>query len=655
MKLSVIIVNYNVKHFLEQCLISVGKAIEGINAEIIVVDNNSVDGSMEMVASKFPLVKTILNKENTGFSKANNQGIKISKGEYVLLLNPDTLVEEDTFSKCIQFMDSHADAGGLGVQMIDGKGNFLPESKRGLPSPAVAFYKIFGLAALFPRSRVFGKYHLGYLDKNKTHEVDILSGAFMLMRKEVLDKTGLLDEAFFMYGEDIDLSYRIIKSGYKNYYFHDTRIIHYKGESTKKSSVNYVIVFYKAMIIFAAKHFSQNNARLFSFFINIAVYLRAGVALCNRFIKKMALPFADAILFFAGMFALKLYWESAVKELNYPPVFLYVVVPVYVLVWLGSIYISGGYDKPIRIGKVVRGILTGTISILVVYALLSEEYRFSRALIILGTAWASLSAAALRIVLDFTGIKGFRLESNEKKNLVIVANPEEGKRVLSILQLSGSPVAFIGFVGVNDVEQTEGYSGYYLGSVTNLKEITSLYEVNEVIFCARDVSSQEIINQMLFLSQLDVEYKIAPPESLFIIGSNSINDQGDLYLVDVNAITTRSNKRKKRLLDVLVAVALLIASPVMLLFVKNKSGFITNIFNVLSGNNTWVGFVASPDSIDSKELRKGVLNAADGPGIVVTDASTANRLNALYARDYKVSRDMRIILRAASRLGRNPV
>ncbi len=652
MKLSVIIVNYNVKHFLEQCLLSVGKAISGIEAEVFVVDNNSVDGSVEMVRSKFKWVKCIANTVNTGFSCANNQALRESQGEYVLLLNPDTVVEEDTFSKCIAFMDQHPGAGGLGVQMIDGKGNFLPESKRGLPSPAVAFYKIFGLSALFPRSKVFGKYHLGYLDKNKTHEVDVLCGAFMLMRKVTLDKIGLLDETFFMYGEDIDLSYRITMGGYKNYYFADTRIIHYKGESTKKSSVNYVIVFYKAMIIFAAKHFSNSNAKLFSFFINIAIYLRAGIAILNRFIKKMALPVADGTMFFAGMFILKMYWESSVKELNYPPVFLYLVVPVYVLVWLVSIYFSGGYDKPIRITRVVRGIATGTLSILVVYALLSEEYRFSRALILLGTIWASVSAAALRMLLDFTGSKGYRLESHEKKNLVIVALPEEGKRVLSILQLSGSPVAFVGFVGVEEKVNTEDYAGYYLGPVSNLKEITSLYGVNEVIFCAKDVSSQEIINQMLYLSQLDVEYKIAPPESLFIIGSNSINDQGDLYLVDVNAITTRSNKRNKRLLDVMVSLLFIIISPVLIFMVKNTGGLFRNISRVLSGKNSWVGFVETPDVPASKELRKGILNPSDGPNIAVPDAATAHRLNALYARDYNINKDLRIISRSVAMLGR---
>ncbi|HNZ72627.1 MAG TPA: glycosyltransferase family 2 protein, partial [Prolixibacteraceae bacterium] len=244
MKLSVVIVNYNVKHFLEQCLHSVEKASKNLATEVFVVDNNSVDGSKGMLLSKFPNIKLVLNEKNVGFSRANNQAIRMATGQYVLLLNPDTVVEEDTFEKVVAFMDSHPEAGGLGVKMIDGKGKFLPESKRGLPTPWVAFYKVFGLSAIFPHSKVFGKYHLSYLDKNELHQVDVLAGAFMLLRKEALDKVGLLDEGFFMYGEDIDLSYRITLGGYKNYYYPDTTIIHYKGESTKKGSLNYVKMFY---------------------------------------------------------------------------------------------------------------------------------------------------------------------------------------------------------------------------------------------------------------------------------------------------------------------------------------------------------------------------------------------------------------------------
>ncbi|MEM9023606.1 MAG: glycosyltransferase family 2 protein, partial [Bacteroidota bacterium] len=305
MKLSVIIVNYNVKYFLEQCLESVRHAAQRVPTEVLVVDNNSVDGSEAMVQEKFPEVRFIANQKNVGFSRANNQGIRASTGEYVLLLNPDTVVEEDTFEKVVHFMDEHPDAGGLGVQMIDGKGGFLPESKRGLPTPAVAFYKIFGLATLFPRSKKFGQYHLGFLDQQQVHAIDVLSGAFMLLRREALDKTGLLDEAFFMYGEDIDLSYRITQAGYRNYYFPHTRIIHYKGESTKKSSINYVFVFYNAMVIFAKKHFSQQNATLFSVLINLAIYFRAFLAILTRFLKRSFVPAIDFLSIWGGLYGIK--------------------------------------------------------------------------------------------------------------------------------------------------------------------------------------------------------------------------------------------------------------------------------------------------------------------------------------------------------------
>ena len=305
MKLSIIIVNFNVKYFLEQALLSVRKASKGLEVETFVVDNDSADESVEMIRKKFPEVNLIENKENVGFSTANNQAIRIAKGEYVLLLNPDTVVEEDTFSKCINFMDAHPKSGGLGVQMIDGSGRFLPESKRGLPSPFVAFCKTFGLSKLFPKSKTFNRYHLGFLSKEETNEVDVLSGAFMMLRKSVLDEIGLLDERYFMYGEDIDLSYRIIKAGYKNYYFADTTIIHYKGESTKKGSLNYVRTFYNAMIIFAKTHFKGEQAALYIVLLQIGIYFRAIVTMFSNLFKKLALPLLDVLIIFIGLYIVK--------------------------------------------------------------------------------------------------------------------------------------------------------------------------------------------------------------------------------------------------------------------------------------------------------------------------------------------------------------
>jgi GT2 family glycosyltransferase len=286
MKLTVIIVSYNVSHFLEQCIKSVIKASHSLNVDIIVVDNCSEDDSVSMIRNRFPEVKLIVNNDNKGFSKANNQAIRQSDSDYILLLNPDTVLEESSLIRTLGFMESHPEAGGLGIRMIDGQGYFLPESKRGLPTPWASFCKMSHLSQLFPRSAFFNRYHAGHLSENETNKIEVLTGAFMLLRRRVLDKIGLLDEDFFMYGEDIDLSFRITEAGYFNYYFPDASMIHYKGESTRKSSLNYVRLFYGAMLIFARKHFAGKNERLLSLVILPGVYFRASIAMIQSLLKS---------------------------------------------------------------------------------------------------------------------------------------------------------------------------------------------------------------------------------------------------------------------------------------------------------------------------------------------------------------------------------
>lgn len=283
MELSVIIVSYNVRYFLEQCLVSVYKALEGISSEVYVVDNNSADGSCDMVSNRFPEVRLLINYENRGFSAANNQALKLAAGRYILLLNPDTLVGEETFRKCIDFMESHPDTGAAGVRMIDGRGRFLPESKRAIPTPITAFFKIFGLARLFPQSGLFNRYYFGNLDNDKTALIEVISGAFMFISREAFLKTGFFDEAYFMYGEDIDYSYRLIKSGFKNYYFPEAKIVHYKGESTKREDLNVLLNFYRAMLIFVKKHFNGGRYRFYIFLIQAAIFFRAGLSMLKRF------------------------------------------------------------------------------------------------------------------------------------------------------------------------------------------------------------------------------------------------------------------------------------------------------------------------------------------------------------------------------------
>ncbi|WP_372947829.1 glycosyltransferase [Mariniphaga sp.] len=650
MELSVIIVNYNVKHFLEQCLHSVLKATKTVSSEIFVVDNNSVDGSNQLVKEKFPQVHLIENKGNVGFSKANNQAIRLAKGKYILLLNPDTVVEEDTFTKIIQFMDEHPDAGGLGVKMIDGKGNFLPESKRGLPTPWVAFCKMFGLSKLFPKSKKFGKYHLSYLNENETHQVEVLAGAFMLLRKETLEKVGLLDETFFMYGEDIDLSYRITQGGYKNYYFPETTIIHYKGESTKKGSLNYVKVFYKAMIIFAQKHFSGGKANAFSLLLNLAIWFRALLSVLHRIIDRIFLPVLDAIFIFIGFLLLTPLWENIRYEPGYyPPDFLHWVVPVYILFWLAAIFSSGGYKKPVNLLHVARGILWGTIAILLVYSLVDEEYRFSRALILLGSVWAALLLIIYRLVFHKMKWKAFGPDIKRSKKIAIAGHPAEAARVREILQQTRIKSEFAGFISIDETDRGE----QYIGSLNQLNEIVRINRIDEIIFCAENISSAEIIRAMLELTSLDIDFKIAPPESISIIGSNSIHTAGDLYVVHINAISKPANRRRKRLFDFSTALTFLMLSPFLVWLFNKKGRFLKNAWQVVIGKKSWVGYAQSTENHpELPAIKTGILSPADMFDNSSSEPKRNHRLNVLYARNYSVLTDAEILLKGWKYLGK---
>jgi GT2 family glycosyltransferase len=646
MKLSIVIVNYNVAYFLEQCLFSVAQAIEGIKAEVWVVDNASVDNSVAMVKEKFPWVNLIESKDNLGFSKGNNLAILRCTGDYILLLNPDTVVEEDTFSKCIAYMDRHPDVGGLGVKMLDGNGHFLPESKRALPTPIVSLYKIIGLTALFPRSERFAKYYLGNLSNEETHEIEILSGAYMFLRKKALDKVGLLDEAFFMYGEDIDLSYRIIKGGYKNVYYPETRIIHYKGESTKKGSINYVLIFYQAMIIFANKHFSIRNAKLYHSIINLAIYFRASVAILSRFIKKTIIPLFDFAAIIGLLYLVKNAYEQFSSK-TYQNNLINAAFIGYALIWMIAIYFSGGYDKPIKFKKIIKGLSIGTIIILAIYALLPEDLRFSRAIILLGSIAVLIGFSISRFLFSLFRVKGYSSIGTKYKRFAIVGSPEEAERVSDIIRQTNR-----GNYSITKVSPEENFDhSIYVGPKEQLKEIITIYKINELIFCAKNLSSQMIISAM---SEVDpgTQCKIAPPESMYIIGSNSIESASDMYMLDVNAINRVNNKRTKRSVDIIFSLLFIPFTPLMILFVKNKINYLRNLVQVLFAKKSWVGYapVKSFPKHSLPHIKQGVLNPADDFKASDDDAFKT-KMNIIYAKDYKASTDIRIILKGIKSLG----
>lgn len=646
MKLAVIIVNYNVRHFLEQALLSVRKASEGLAVETWVVDNNSVDDSVAMVQEKFPEVRLIANRDNVGFSKANNQAIRASNAEYVLLLNPDTVVQEDTFHKTLAFMDLHPDAGGLGVRTIDGSGTFLPESKRGFPSPWVAFCKSFGLARLFPKSPVFNGYYLGHLSEYGSYPIDVLVGSFMLMRRSVLDKVGLLDEDFFMYGEDIDLSYRIVKGGFKNYYFGDTTIIHYKGESTKKGSLNYVRVFYGAMIIFAKKHFKGQQATAFIMLMQAAVWFRAALTIATHFFKNIFLPILDILLIFIGLWWLKGFWSSYYfNEPDYiKPSFLYINAPIYIAIWLGNVYLSGGYDLPVSLRRILRGVFLGTIFLAAVYGFLDLSLRSSRMLIILGALWAAISVLSLRFLIHFMKNKNFKLGTEGVKNLVIVGEKEEVERVKSLLNNVGVAKNHIGIVSPDETDDHHTF----LGSLRQLDEIVRIYRVEEVIFCSKDVAANDI---MAWMSRLGagIEMRIVPEESLSIIGSSDKNTRGELYTIDIRFnIAQPVHRRNKRLLDLVVGCLLLVISPIWIIFAKKSLLLLKNIFDLILGRKTLVGYTEGV-SENLPKIKKGILSPIDTVNLTNINEPTVKRLNFLYAKDYNVWRDVEIMINGFKR------
>ncbi len=539
MILSVIIVSYNVKKYLEQCLFSVQKAAQGIEIEIYVVDNNSVDGSVELVRNSFPEVKLIANKDNRGFATACNQALSLSKSKYSLLLNPDTVVAEDTFSSCIRFMENHPEAGALGVKMINGQGKFLPESKRSLPTPLISFYKIFGLSALFPKSKTFGKYQLSYLDKDKIAEIEVLSGAYMFLRMSTLEEAGFLDEQFFMYGEDIDLSYRITKSGYKNYYFPETTIIHYKGESTKKGSLNYVRIFYQAMSIFAKKHYSKKNLRWFLVFIQLAIYLRAGISILKRVFQRIILPLLDFVLiFFSFRYILPLWGSYKFENPDYySSEIINIFIPVYIFIWLFFVLLNGGYRKFIHSKKLFLSIIYGSITILVIYSLLPESYRFSRAIILIETVITFAIIYFTRIitslfkvnVLDFMG-------KTQSKTVIIYETENYNDKLVDFFE---NKFNIIGYLSKKTNTKVN-----YLGDISRLSELIDFYKISKVIYFLENISTTEIINSMLSVNKKNIDFKIVLPAQSTKSNNFLIIDVGEHDEIK-SSLTDKTEKKLK--------------------------------------------------------------------------------------------------------------
>lgn len=621
--ISVVIVNYNVRHFLVECLESFYRSkTDGLSIEVFVVDNASIDGSVEVVQSQYPDVKLIANTDNVGFSTANNQAIRVAAGEYILLLNPDTVLEEDTLRICYDYMAAHSQVGALGVKMIDGAGTFLPESKRALPTAWNSFTKLAGLSSLFPSSRLFNGYALGHLSKDERHRIEVLCGAFMFMPKQVLDEVGLLDERFFMYGEDIDLSYRIVKGGYEVHYIPDTTIIHYKGESTKKGSLNYVKTFYNAMGLYVDKHYTSSGGVLFGYLLKLGIWLRATLSAARRLVGRLWPKVLDAVLIFAALFLFSAIWaQYYFRDADYyagSP--LSWNIALYTTLWIVAAWLIGYYKKSLW-RKRLQAVLMGAVAILGVYALLDEGYRTSRVIILAGVlvSWLVFSVTAL--------VRRMSKGAVRSKNILIVAMQAQAELIKKQLLESKASADVIGIVYPADEDYD---TDIYINNISNLSGLTRVLKADEVIFSTEDMTTKDIMKTMM---QLDskLSYKIAGDESLTILGSKSKNTSGEIYDVDLQYnLNTEYYQHVKRVFDVVVSLLFLVLFPITLAI----SGFrvrrwLGAILATLSGRATWVGY--SAESVQGlPHLPKAIYSA------IVSDRE--------YARKYTVWLDIEVLL-----------
>jgi len=639
--IAVIIVNYNVKHFLAECLRSVFASRHELDVEVFVVDNNSVDRSVEMVRDQFPQVRLIANQHNAGFATANNQAIQLADSKYVLLLNPDTILEEETLRKCFDFMEGRQDCGALGVKMIDGSGKFLPESKRGFPTPFRSLMRLLGLSRLFPGSKVFNGYNLGYLDENVVNEVDVLCGAFMFIRREAIEKTGLLDEAFFMYGEDIDYSYRIQQAGYKIIYFPESTIIHFKGESTKKSSLKYHKVFYMAMAIFARKHFGGKFFNPFLWLINASIFFIGMFHFVRNKMAGLILPLMDFVGFYFTIRLVEYVWaryffHNADYYAEIPSAWIY---SIYSLFWVLGLAMSGAYQNRRHFIRFASGILAGTMAILIIYALLDNSWRSSRAIILISTIFLFLPGFLIRLIFHLLQ-KGRKVNQDMVQRVLVVGKQEEVERAKAIIASGREKLEFTGAIFP---QKGSDFPGYYLQSIEKLDEMVRIYKIDQVFFSPEDVEVSEVMYWMTRLGN-DVKAKILTKDVLSIIGSHDRNARGDLYTMELRyRLSDNRQKILKLVLDYLVSIGLLIIFPVWLAG-KNRTSFPRWLVSTFARKQTWIGYIKTDRDLDAlPSIPSGILEPIDNVIVDKLSKEEIHRINFLYARDYSVFRDVELI------------
>jgi GT2 family glycosyltransferase len=562
--LSIIIVNYNVRAFLEQCLIAIGRAHGSLDIEVFVVDNASVDGSQAMVRRKFPDVNLIENRTNVGFSTANNQAINEAHGEYILILNPDTLIQEDTLAVLKKFLDERQDVGAAGCKLLNPDGSFQIASRRSFPTPWVAFCRIVGLSRAFPKSRLFGQYNVTYLDPDEEAEIDVLSGSLMMLRKSVLDRVGYFDEDYFMYGEDIDLSYRIKKAGWKIMYTPLTKAIHYKGESSKKSEFSIIARFYSTMLIFVRKHFEGRYSLLLRILLTAGIYARATVAFLWQTAKNLAPPLLDLAIVLASLVL-----SMRLRFPHYPLGRFNIVLPIYTLVWMSSIYLFGAYQrrrsyhlKPV-VWATAFGLLTNST-----FTYFFKQFAYSRIIVLISFALILILASLWRVVYRIAGPAARNAPLSRLRRAIIVGAGQEGKRILK--QIRARPdmhYEICGFVDFDPKTVGRAIDGLeVLATIDNVRDLIRVEKIDDVIFSSDRLTNAQILQTIIRARGTGVNFRIVPHEVEYIVAKSTVDEIDSVPMLDITAFAGPLDMMVKRVFDIVASAAIMIlCAPLFIL------------------------------------------------------------------------------------------
>ena len=681
--ITIVIVNYNVREFLEQALISVKKALTKIPSEIIVVDNASIDGSVMMIKQRFPDIKLIESKRNLGFSAGNNLAIQKAKGDYVVLLNPDTVVQEDTFDKLLDFFKRTPDASAATCKIINPDGSFSVDCRHSIPTPLTAFWKLLGLNRLFPKSRIFGRYNLTYLDENEINQVEAISGSFMMIKKEVIDKIGNLDEDFFMYCEDIDYCHRINKDGGKIYYVPTSQIIHYKGESTKKNNLDYVITFNRSLYNFYKKHYQQKYIYPFKWLIilgtifrGISIYLQNKIKLYYPVILDLSL----LNLIMLGSFYIRFELRHGFTFEDFFSQYIVIHIITSAAFFVSALFFESITKDRHSISKIIKSNFT-TYTFVAALTFFFKMFAFSRMVVFISAITTSLFMIGWRFLFRLFAKQPTGILSRDflSKQAIIVGFDDETRQLIN--KLEGLVPTGVDLVGV--VSNNETDIGKKLGelsvitSIDKLPQYIQMQKIDLVIFTTHSIPYQTILTTMSHVRNPRVEYKMVPGHLEFMIGKSVVERLDTIPLVDIEyAYGKLFNIFVKRTFDIVVSfMFLILLSPILLItmpfklsdFTKvrifynnggsgyilmaDKKGFfnfLLMLINILTGKLSFVGAPIIMDAKDSSQFdyKPGLTGLVQINSERIQNEQIKENFELHYLKNQSLFLDIEIILQA---------